>query len=45
MNIEEKIQLIEEGTLEVIDTEELKEVLTKDEPIAYTVMSLQVKSI
>ena len=36
MNIEEKIQLIEEGTLEVIDTEELKEVLAKDEPIAYT---------
>ena len=29
MNIEEKIQLIEEGTLEVIDTEELKEVLKK----------------
>ena len=24
MNIEEKIQLIEEGTLEVIDSEELK---------------------
>ncbi|MCQ2972733.1 MAG: tyrosine--tRNA ligase [archaeon] len=36
MNIEEKIQMIEEGTLEVIDTEELKEVLAKDEPIAYT---------
>ena len=36
MNIEEKIQLIEEGTLEVIDTEELKEVLKKDQPIAYT---------
>ncbi len=36
MNIEEKIQLIEEGTLEVIDTEELKKVLEKDEPIAYT---------
>ena len=36
MNIEEKIQLIEEGTLEVIDTDELKEVLAKDEPIAYT---------
>ena len=30
MNIEEKIQLIEEGTLEVIDTEELKEVLKKE---------------
>ena len=36
MNIEEKIQLIEEGTLEVIDAEELKEVLNKDQPIAYT---------
>ena len=36
MNIEEKIQLIEEGTLEVIDKEELKEVLKKDHPIAYT---------
>lgn len=36
MDIEEKIQLIEEGTLEVIDTDELKEVLKKDEPIAYT---------
>ena len=36
MNIEEKIQIIEEGTLEVIDTEELKKVLEKDEPIAYT---------
>ena len=30
MNIEEKIQLIEEGTLEVIDAEELKEVLKKN---------------
>ena len=36
MDIEEKIQLIEEGTLEVIDTEELKEVLSKEQPIAYT---------
>ena len=36
MNIDEKIQLIEEGTLEVIDTEELKEVLEKEQPIAYT---------
>ena len=36
MNIEEKIQLIENGTLEIIDTEELKEVLKKDQPIAYT---------
>ena len=30
MSIEEKIQLIEKGTLEVIDTEELKEVLKKN---------------
>ena len=30
MSIEEKIQLIEKGTLEVIDTEELKEVLKKE---------------
>ncbi len=36
MSIEEKIQLIEKGTLEVIDTEELKEVLKKEQPIAYT---------
>ena len=27
MSIEEKIQLIEKGTLEVIDTEELKDIL------------------
>ena len=32
MNIEEKIQLIEEGTLEVIDTEELKEVFHRLPP-------------
>lgn len=36
MDIEEKIQLIEQGTLEVIDKEELKEVLKKEQPIAYT---------
>lgn len=36
MDIEEKIQLIEQGTLEVIDREELKEVLKKEQPIAYT---------
>ncbi|MCF0226418.1 MAG: tyrosine--tRNA ligase [Methanobrevibacter sp.] len=36
MNIDEKIQKIEEGTLEVIDTAELKDVLEKDQPIAYT---------
>ena len=36
MSIEEKIQLIEKGTLEVIDAEELKEVLKKEQPIAYT---------
>lgn len=36
MNIDEKIQLVEEGTLEVIETEELKELLEKEEAIAYT---------
>ena len=36
MNLEEKVQLIESGTLEIIDIEELKEVLKKDDPIAYT---------
>ena len=36
MNIDEKIQKIEEGTLEVIDTAELKDILEKDQPIAYT---------
>ena len=36
MNIEEKIQLIENGTLEIIDTEELKAVLEKEQPVAYT---------
>lgn len=36
MDIEEKIQLIEQGTLEIIDIEELKDVLQKDTPIAYT---------
>lgn len=36
MYIEEKIQLIEQGTLEVIDKEELKDVLKKEQPIAYT---------
>lgn len=36
MDINQKIQKIEEGTLEVINTEELKEILEKEEPIAYT---------
>lgn len=36
MDIEEKIQLIEQGTLEIIDKEELKDVLKKEQPIAYT---------
>ena len=36
MDIDEKIKIIEQGTLEIIDTEELKEVLKKDEPVAYT---------
>ena len=35
MNIEEKIQLIEQGTLEIIDKEELKDVLNKDAPVVY----------
>ena len=36
MNIEEKIELIQEGTLEIIDIDELKEKLEKEHPIAYT---------
>lgn len=36
MDINQKIQKIEEGTLEVINSEELEEVLEKEEPIAYT---------
>jgi len=36
MDINEKIALIEKGTLEVVNTEDLKEVLEKDTPIAYT---------
>lgn len=36
MNIDQKIQKIEEGTLEVINNEELKGVLEKEQPIAYT---------
>ena len=36
MNIEEKIELIQEGTLEIIDVDELKEKLEKEHPIAYT---------
>lgn len=36
MDIKEKIQKIKEGTLEVIDSEELKDVLKKEQPIAYT---------
>ncbi len=35
MNVEEKIQLIEQGTLEVINKEELAEVLKKEEPVVY----------
>ena len=45
MNIVEKIQLIEEGTLEIIDTEKLKEVLSKEQPIAYTGYEPSEKSI
>lgn len=36
MDIDQKIQKIEEGTLEVVNSEELKEVLEKEQPIAYT---------
>ena len=36
MNTEEKIKLIMEGTVEVIEEEELKEKLNKENPIAYT---------
>ncbi len=36
MNINEKIEKIKQGTLEVIDIDELKVVLEKDQPIAYT---------
>lgn len=36
MDINQKIQKIEEGTLEVINSEELEEILGKEEPIAYT---------
>jgi len=36
MDIKAKIELIEKGTLEVINTEELEEKLKKDQPIAYT---------
>lgn len=36
MNTEEKIELIKEGTVEVIEEEELKEVLSKENPVAYT---------
>ncbi|AMK14809.1 tyrosine--tRNA ligase [Methanobrevibacter olleyae] len=36
MNIEEKIELIQEGTLEIIDIDELKEKLNKENLIAYT---------
>ena len=36
MNTEEKIKLIKEGTVEVIEEEELKEKLNKENPIAYT---------
>lgn len=36
MNTEEKIKLIKEGTVEVIEEEELEEKLNKKNPIAYT---------
>ena len=34
--MEDKIAKIKEGTVEVIDENELKEILAKDKPIAYT---------
>ncbi len=36
MNIDEKIEIIKEGTLEIIEIDELKEKLEKENPIAYT---------
>ncbi len=36
MDIDEKIDLIKKGTLEIINLEELKEKLEKNSPIAYT---------
>ncbi len=36
MGIDEKIELIKEGTLEIVNIDELEEVLKKDEPVAYT---------
>ncbi|WP_295722194.1 tyrosine--tRNA ligase [uncultured Methanobrevibacter sp.] len=36
MNMEEKIKIIKQSTVEVIEEEELKEVLSKEDPIAYT---------
>lgn len=36
MDTESKVELIEEGTLEVINTEDLRNILEKDNPIAYT---------
>ena len=45
MNTEEKIKLIKEGTVEVIEEEELKEKLNKENPIAYTGYEPSEKSI
>ncbi len=36
MNVDEKIDLIEQGTLEIVDIDELKDVLEKEQPVAYT---------
>lgn len=36
MNVDKKVELIKEGTLEIIDIDELKEKLEKENPIAYT---------
>ena len=36
MNIDEKLEKIQEGTLEIVDIEELKAKLEKEHPVAYT---------
>lgn len=36
MNVDEKIELIKQGTLEIVDVDELKDVLEKEQPVAYT---------
>lgn len=36
MDVDEKIKMIEEGTLEIVNVDELVDVLKKEEPVAYT---------